>query len=300
MLRIRFRVPGLWVLLAVAAGTSAQEPVGPQVPDGITVQRDLEYVAGGDSRQRLDLYLPAEVAGPRPVVVWIHGGAWRGGSKEKCPALFLTTHGYAVASIGYRLSQQAHFPAQIEDCKAAVRWLRAHAAQLRLDPDRMGVWGASAGGHLATMLGTAGDVRELEGPGGNLGQSSRVQCVVDYFGRMDLLMASRQNNADVTAAITQLLGGPADENPEQAGRANPIRYIRPVPPPFLIVHGDRDPRVPLVQSELLVDALQKAGGEVALHVVAGGGHGGAGFDTAEMRQRIAEFFDRHLVATAHR
>src|SRR4029077_7199543 len=127
---------------------------------------------------KLDLYLPKSADGPLPLVVWVHGGAWRAGSKEQTPALFLLTRGYAVASINYRLSQHARFPAQIEDCKAAIRWLRAHAEEYNLAPDHFGAWGASAGGPLVALLGTSGDVKELEGHEGPPDESSRVQAVV--------------------------------------------------------------------------------------------------------------------------
>jgi len=145
------------------------------LPEAVRVERNLEYVPGGHERNKLDLYLPAMAEKPLPVVVWIHGGAWRAGSKEGCPAVGLVSRGYAVASINYRLSQHAVFPAQIEDCKAAIRFLRAAAKQYKLDPDHVGVWGASAGGHLVALLGTSGGVKDLEGRRGSLGQSSRVQ-----------------------------------------------------------------------------------------------------------------------------
>ncbi|MCP4589541.1 MAG: alpha/beta hydrolase, partial [bacterium] len=149
------------------------------------VHRDLAYVSDGHERQKLDLYLPSERAErPAPVIIWVHGGAWRAGSKDRCPAKRFVRLGYVVTSINYRLSQHAIFPAQIQDCKAAVRWLRAHAKQYNLDPRRFGVWGSSAGGHLVALLGTAGDVKEFD-VGAHLDFSSRVQAVCDYFGPTD-------------------------------------------------------------------------------------------------------------------
>ena len=142
----------------------------------------------GHERNRLDLYLPEKVKGRLPVVVWIHGGAWMEGSKDDCPAVPFAAEGCAVASINYRLSQHAIFPAQIQDCKAAIRWLRANADKYHLDPDHIGVWGASAGGHLVALLGTTAAVKEFEGRGGNLDQSSRVQCVLDWYGPSELTM----------------------------------------------------------------------------------------------------------------
>src|SRR3954465_965676 len=176
-------------LAVVLGATSAAEAQRPQAkpPEGTKVHRDLEYVRGGHERQRLDLYVPEKADGPLPVIVWVHGGAWLGGSKEGGgPALPFVRRGYAVASVNYRLSQHARFPAQIEDCKAAIRWLRANAKTYKLDPDRFGAWGASAGVHLVALLGTSGDVKDLGGDGGTTGQSSRVQAVVDWFGPTDV------------------------------------------------------------------------------------------------------------------
>ena len=146
------------VLLGLVSCAAAQPPKG-GLPPGVKAERDLEYVKDGHERQKLDLYLPAKAEGPLPLVVWVHGGAWLGGNKDNPPGLFLLPRGYALASVNYRLSQHARFPAQIEDCKAAIRWLRANAAAYRLNLDKIGVWGASAGGHLVALLGTTGGVK---------------------------------------------------------------------------------------------------------------------------------------------
>ena len=205
--------------------------------------------------------------------------------------------GYAVASINYRLSHEAIFPAQIHDCKGAVRWLRAHAGEYGLDPARVGAWGDSAGGHLVALLGTSGDVAELEGTvGGNGEQSSRVQAVCDWFGPTDMLQIGGfpsdidHNGPDSPEA--RLFGGPIHEKRDLVTQANPITYIRADAPPFLIVHGDRDPIVPLHQSELLADALRAAGVPVRLITVAGAGHG---FDDPLYWRKAAEFFNEILV-----
>jgi acetyl esterase/lipase len=269
----------------------------PADPANVTVLRDLEYVPGGHERQRLDLYLPKEAdpSGKTPLIVWIHGGAWLGGSKERPPALRFVDKGYAVASINYRLSQHAIFPAQIEDCKAAIRWLRANAGKYGYDPDRIGVWGASAGGHLVALLGTTGDLKELE-VGPNAGVSSRVQAVCDFFGPTDF---TRMSNFPSTMAHdaadspeSKLLGGPIQENKDKARRANPITYVTKDDPPFLIVHGDKDPLVPHNQSEILYDALKKAGVEATLYTVQGGGHGG--FQDLQVDILVMQFFQKHL------
>jgi acetyl esterase/lipase len=229
-----------------------------------------------------------------PVIVWIHGGAWLTGSKEACPAVVpFVAKGYAVASINYRLSQRAVFPAQIEDCKAAIRWLRANAGKYHLDPKHVGVWGASAGGHLVALLGTSGDVKELEGNGGNLDQSSRVQCVVDWFGPTDFTRMGGSHD-DANAPEARLIGGPVQENKEKSARANPITYVTKNSAPFLIMHGEEDKVVPIGQSELLDEALRKAGVECTFVRIPGNGHGGPGFASPENRKRIEEFFDKHL------
>lgn len=252
------------------------------LPDDALVHRDLCYVRDGHERHRLDLYLPASGV-KRPLVIWIHGGAFRRGSKEvnqfDTPPFACVGEGIAVASINYRLSQHALFPAQIEDCKAAVRWLRAHADEYGLDPQRVIAWGPSAGGHLAAMLGMTGDVADFE-VGEHLDVSSRVQAVVDYYGPTDFLQMDTQRLPDgmvhdpADSPESQLVGGAIQEHPEKVARANPITYVSSDAPPFLIIHGNRDPLVPYGQSVLLVEALQEAGVEVTFYTVEGAGHGG--------------------------
>jgi acetyl esterase/lipase/cyclophilin family peptidyl-prolyl cis-trans isomerase/catechol 2,3-dioxygenase-like lactoylglutathione lyase family enzyme len=249
----------------------------PVAPEGVTVRRDIAYVAAGHARQKLDLYLP-KAEGPLPLIINIHGGAFRMGSKEDGVPVEYLSLGYAVASIGYRLSGDAIWPAQIEDCKAAVRWLRANARTYGIDPDRFAAWGASAGGHLASTLGTAGWVKEFE-VGENLEVSSRVQAVVDYFGPTDFLqmdahrLANGQVHDPADSPESQLIGGALQENPDKAARANPITYVTRDAPPFLICHGDADPLVPHHQSELLEAALRRAGVPVTFYTVTGAGHG---------------------------
>lgn len=283
------------IVLVLAAGAEAADPSRRErpLPPGTEVFRDLEYVANGHARNRLDLYLPPRRDRPLPVLVWIHGGAWLGGSKENCPAVPLVAKGYAVASINYRLSQHATFPAQIEDCKAAIRWLRASAGKYNLNADRIGVWGASAGGHLAALLGTSGGVKELEGRGGNRDQSSRVQCVVDWFGPTDFTKMGGSHD-DPNSPEAKLIGGPVQEKKQRAAEANPITYITPDDPPFLIMHGDQDRVVPILQSELLHEALRKAGVESTFVPIAGSGHGGPAFASPENRGTIESFLDKHL------
>ena len=266
---------------------------GPRLPEGVKAERNLEYVSGGHERNKLDLYLPEAAGKPLPLVVWIHGGAWQGGSKEGCPALPLLKKGYAVASINYRLSQHAVFPAQIEDCKAAIRWLRANAKKYHLDAGHIGVWGSSAGGHLVALLGTSGDVKELDGKGVNLDQSSRVQCVVDWFGPTDFTKMGGWHDGEKSPEA-RLIGGPVQANKEKAAKADPITYVSKDDPPFLIMHGEQDNTVPINQSELLHAALQKADVDSTFIRVPKAGHGGPGFNSPENTRKIEEFFDKHL------
>ncbi|MCK4292650.1 MAG: alpha/beta hydrolase fold domain-containing protein [Planctomycetes bacterium] len=265
-----------------------------QAPDA-KILRDIEYVPGGHERQKLDLYLPQTSSEkPLPLLIWIHGGAWLGGNKNNCPARRFVRQGYAVASINYRLSQHAIFPAQIEDCKAAIRFLRANAGKYGFDPKRFGVWGSSAGGHLVALLGTAGDVKEFD-KGRNLDVSSRVQAVCDYFGPTDFTkMSSFRTKMDHDSADSpesKLVGGPVQQNKDKCKRANPITYVTKDDPPFLICHGDKDPLVPLNQSQILYEALKKAGVAVKFHTVKGGGHG---FRDKQVDKMVEEFFGKHL------
>jgi acetyl esterase/lipase len=285
---------------ALAQGTVRRDSKIPGVLDGTRILRDLEYVPGGHERQKLDLYLPPQSESPAslPLIVWVHGGAWMSGSKESCPAVRFLNDGFAVASINYRLSQHAIFPAQIEDCKAAIRYLRANAKKYyNIDPNRIGVWGASAGGHLVALLGTTGDVNDFD-KGPNLNFSSKVQAVCDYFGPTDFTkMSAFESDMDHDAPDSpesKLIGGPIQENKAACQKANPITYISKNDPPFLICHGDKDMLVPRNQSVLLNDALKKVGLDVSFHTVKGGGHG---FRDAEAERMVSEFFNKHLKKT---
>jgi acetyl esterase/lipase len=281
----------------IASVAFGQQPrPSPRIPEGTVIHRDLPYVTNGHERQRLDLYLPKD-GKDLPLIIWVHGGAWLAGSKANPVPLPYLTDGYAVASINYRLSQHAIFPAQIEDCKAAVRWLRLNAAHYGLDPNRFAAWGESAGGHLVAMLGTTGDVKESE-VGENLTVSSRVQAVVDFFGPTDLLqmdahrLPSGQVHDTADSPESKLVGGPIQENKDKVAKANPIAYVTKDDPPFLIVHGDVDPLVPHHQSELLEAALKKAGVPVTFYTVKGGGHGG--FRDPNVPELTKGFLAKHL------
>jgi acetyl esterase/lipase len=262
------------------------------------VHRDLVYERVDGTALTLDLYCPKKISGPLPVIVWIHGGGWSKGRKERCPATTLVDDGYAVASIDYRLTSAAPFPAQIEDCKAAVRWLRANASIYHLDSDHIGAWGYSAGGHLAALLGTSGGVRELEGTGGNPSYSSRVQAVCDVSGPSDLArlykeasQSSTDGSGKAVSAVAALIGGRGDQLVTKATAASPIHYVSKDDPPFLIIHGEDDPTVPVTQAESLAAALKAAGVETTLDVVNGRRHGVGG---PRFFPEIRAFFDKCL------
>lgn len=277
----------------------------------VKVERDIVYAQVGSRKLLLDLYLPSKRTAPLPVIMWVHGGGWRGGSKGSGgQALPMLKKGYAVVDIGYRLSGEAIFPAQAEDCRAAVRWVRANAAQYGLDPDRIGAWGSSAGGHLVAFLGTADNVTEFDTEA-NRQYSSRVQAVCDWFGPTDFLQmdehsleGSRLVHNAPNSPESLLVGGPIQQEPYRslARKANPITYVTKDDPPFLIMHGDRDMSVPLHQSRLLYEALQKAGVDARLHIVRGAGHGLRGGEQSpeKLLEIVAEFFDEHLKRPAGR
>jgi acetyl esterase/lipase len=264
-----------------------------------TIYHDLTYVTHGHARQKLDLYVP-QAEGLLPLIIWVYGGAFRAGSKVDFVPLAYLTFGYAVASVNYRLSQHALFPAQIEDVKAAVRWLRVNSESYNLDSKRFGAWGASAGGHLVAMLGTTGDVHDFD-VGENLEVSSEVQAVVDYFGPTDFLQMDSHrlpegmvhDTADSPESL--LVGGPIQENKDFVARANPVTYVSTGDTPFLIVHGDRDPLVPYHQSILLKEALKKAGVPVRFYTVKGEGHGN--FEDPKVAELTMAFLERHLKPT---
>ncbi len=283
-------------ILSMSIAQQPSQSAHLQLPEETIVHRDLPYVTDGHERQKLDLYLP-KAEEKLPLIIWVHGGAWLAGSKTDGVPLDYLADGYAVASINYRLSQHAIFPAQIEDCKAAIRWLRANAQKYNLDPNCFGAWGPSAGGHLVAMLGTTGDVNEFD-VGENLTVSSRIQAVADYFGPTDFLQMDehRPPNGMVhnmpDSPESKLIGGYIQDNKEKVAKANPITYVTKDDSPFLIIHGDIDPLVPHHQSEILEAALKKAGVPVSFYTVKGAGHGG--FKDPNVPKLTRQFFEKHL------
>jgi acetyl esterase/lipase len=275
---------------------------GPQTRGEVKVEQDIPYAGTQNPRQTLDLLLPRSPKGdkPLPVVVNIHGGAWMQGDKSQgVGAIMPLVAGgdYAGVTINYRLSGEAPWPAQVFDCKAAIRWVRGNAEKYHLDPDRIGLIGGSAGGHLVAMLGTSGGVEALEGDlGAYQGVGSKVRCVVDEYGPSELAtMGDPPSSTDHNgphSPESKLLGGPILKNPDKAKAASPITYVSKDDPPFLIIHGDQDPTVPYDQSERLTRALKASGVDVLLIKVKGGKHGG--FRNPEISRRARQFFDKHL------
>ena len=266
-------------------------------PPGAQVIRDLEYAKVGDVKLLLDLYLPTEGDGLFPVIVAIHGGGWAAGKKEEAQGIRQASRGYAVAAISYRLSGVATFPAQIEDGKAAVRWLRANAKKYNLDTERVGATGHTAGGHLVSLLGTSGGVKEFE-KDENREFSSQVRAVCALSGPTDFLQmdahafkGARLKHDDARSPESRFIGGPIQDNKVKVAKANPITYVSKDSPPFLLIHGDEDPLVPVHQTQLLHDALKEKEVPVQLHIVIDAGHGVGGRDVNEA---IDQFFDKHL------
>ncbi|MFI5377744.1 MAG: alpha/beta hydrolase fold domain-containing protein [Tepidisphaerales bacterium] len=305
---MRFLI-GLFAILCSTACITAMgqaQPGQPAAPSpGVRVERNLRYVPDGDAAHVLDLYLPQQASEkPLPLVVWVHGGAWRVGSKAACPPTFLLPNGYAAASIEYRFSDKAHFPAQIQDCQAAVRFLRANAGKYNLDAKHIGVWGESAGGHLAALLGTAGGTKAFSPVGGNEDQSDRVQAVCDLFGPTDFNTVMAQAAADTVKNIikfntpgdpySELIGVKLGADKRKDDAVSPVHYVSKDDPPFLIMHGTADTYVPFAQSVELARALRQAGVTVVLQRFPGAGHGAPVFQQPAVRDLIKRFFDKHL------
>ena len=259
----------------------------------------------------LDLFVPRPATGPVPAVVWIHGGAWLGGTNKRIFGPLpgqgrnlvdrLIEGGFAVATVQYRLSSEAPFPAQIHDVKAAIRWLRHHAPELGIDQGRIATMGESAGGHLALLAALAAEVPELEGDIGLTGPGSRVQAAVDWFGPANLLSIQRQSGPEAvidhdhaTSPESRLLAAPVQSAPDRARLASPVSYVSPAAPPVLIIHGTADLLVPFAQSAELAAALESAGVPHDLVPVDGAGHGFAGAGLDPVVRRSVTFLARVL------
>lgn len=293
---------------SVEATTTAPAPSRPGPGGGGTAAPAATYAnlpyASTSASQVLDLWLPTNASAATPLVIYIHGGAFKGGDKGMVGGKVqpLLDAGFAVASLNYRLSGEAVFPAGVQDVKAAVRWLRANAATYNLDPDRFAAWGESAGGHLVSIIGTTGDQTTLlDDPSlGNPDVSSAVQAVVDWFGPTDFLQMDAQAASGGGCTAPQVhdpadspesawVGGALQTVPEVVAQANPITYIATakVLPAFSIAHGDADCNVPYQQSQILAAALTAAGADPELTILPGATHGDAQFDGTLLAPTIA-------------
>lgn len=279
---------------------TAREQIERRLGTKVEARFDQSYAGNTNPKQMLDLFLPKMRADdkPLPVVVYIHGGGWSGGDRAgyDAPAAIHASSGkYVTASVGYRLSAEAKWPAQIHDCKAAIRWIRGHAKELNIDPERIGATGASAGGHLVTLLGLTGGVKDLEGDIGEFASlSSRVTCVVNVCGPSDLTTPLIQGEAALKddPAVSGLIGGSLKDKLEVARAASPLTYVTSSAVPIMTVHGTQDLRVNFTNAEKLDAALKKAGATSLLIPVKNAGHGIP--MGPELTGRILQFWDLHL------
>jgi len=263
-----------------------------------TVIRDIEYARIGEQVLKLDLHRP-DKRSRSPLIVWVHGGAWRSGSKSNMPLTKLVEEGYAIASVDYRLSTQAKFPAQVHDLKAAIRFLRGHSHEWGIQSKKIVIGGDSAGAHLAALVGVSNDHAELEGEIGNdRSQSSDVQGIISFYGAANLttiLSQSTPHGLKVRIpALELLLGGQPTNAVELARLASPVFHVDRLDPPLLLFHGDQDPQMPINQSHELHGAYRNVKAPVEFEVVHGAGHGGAQFYDAERLAVVKRFLRKHF------
>lgn len=291
--------------IMLIAGCSKEDTPSTEIPSSATTYTNVVY-ASTSNAQKMDIYLPAG-EGPFPVVVFIHGGAFLMGDKsmEASNAAVLVGKGYAAVSINYRLSGEAKFPAQIQDCKAAIRFLRANATKYKLNPDKIASWGASAGGNLSALLGTSGGEAELEGAElGNSTFSSKVLASVDWFGPINFLTMDAEASAlgfsittnSASSPESSLMGAAIQTIPAQVAKANPTTYISADDAAFFIQVGDADRNIPYSQSENFYDALVPVLGatNASFELLAGAGHGGTQFTSSANMDKVVAFLDKYM------
>jgi acetyl esterase/lipase len=264
----------------------------------IRIERNVVFGRGGEVELTLDLAMPREGAGSFPAVVLLPAGGWQQWARPLMHEGILeglATRGYVTAEVWHRLAPAAKFPSQVEDCKAAVRWLRANAQRYHIDPDRIAALGASSGGHLACMLGLTGPADGFEGNGGQPAQSSRVQAVVDLFGIADLTDFPWRDQKQ-KGLLLPFMGMTYAEDPDLYRKASPVEHVHAGAPPFLIIHGDADPAVPVEQSRRLAEKLKAAGVSAELIVVPGAGHAWGPPLLLETIEQVVGFLDARLKA----
>jgi acetyl esterase/lipase len=281
-------------------------PLAAQTPEPrFTVLPDVQYCTGGGKPLLMDVFVPQHrTRTPTPAVLWIHGGGWERGDKNgNSGAQLLADEGFVTASLFYRLSGDSPFPADIEDCKCAIRFLRANAAKYGVDPDRVGVAGASAGGHLAELVATADQSAGLEGNGGWQNVSSKVQAASAYYGVSDFTVGATQFQHHTGLVVLKLFRGTEKDKPELYRKASPIFYVSKDDPPLLLVHGEKDDLVPFDQSVRMAEAYRRAALSVEFIAVKNAGHdfeqaGDAPVSPSveAIRQRTIDFFERNLVS----
>lgn len=307
----RFGIFSFAILISVFCSTAwcmpcAADEKKANLPPGVKMELDVPYIENGDEAQKLDIYYPEKPGDkPLPLIVHIHGGGWIGGSRFPCPVVSMTSKGYVVASIGYRFSQKAKFPAQIQDCQAAIRWLRGNAAKYNIDVNHVGAVGGSAGGHLSALVGTAGGKKAFPVIGEFREQSDAVQCVCDIFGPSNFTSVMKQAEEDKNVRnifrfntpsdpYSSLIGVALDREKEKTDAVSPIHYVSEDTPPMLILHGTHDTLVPYAQSEELAAALKAKNVPVWFQTLPGSGHGGPAFSKPAIVALMQNFFDRHL------
>ncbi|WP_254508956.1 alpha/beta hydrolase [Anatilimnocola floriformis] len=278
--------------LLATSGVLAADPV---VPDSVQWETGIEYANPDGTHLQLNLARPKAGAGPFPAVLCIHGGGFRAGKRESYDAqcLKLAERGYVAATITYRLAPQQKFPAAVHDTKAAVRWLRANAKAHKINPDKIGVTGGSAGGHLAQFLAVTANVPQFEGTGGNADQSSRVSCVVNVYGPSDFTQ-SYGKSVDAHEVLPLWFGGNLETARALHIQGSPLYWVTPNAAPTLCIHGTEDKYVAHEQAVWLVDKLKAATVEAELLTLPGAGHGFKGADAEKAEAALLEFFAKHL------
>jgi len=280
----------LTAILALMAGRALAADA-----DQIEFEHDVEYSNPSNEHLKLNLARPKKSDALAPAVVCIHGGGWHSGNRESWDAVCkqLAERGYVAITVTYRFAPKYPFPAQAYDVKAAVRWLRANAERLGIDPNRIGAVGDSAGGHLATFLGATGGVPEFDQDGDNLKQSSRIQCVVDYYGPSDLTRAVGYSPV-ADNIFVQFLGGDLEHARRAYIRASPFFWVTPEAAPMLLIHGTKDPLVSPDNATWMHDRLKSAEVDSELLLLEGAGHGFGGDDLKRAREATFAFLDKHL------